>query len=164
MTDDDGDWVGQIRLFPYSALKCLTFALLSFSFSSSSLSPRQKGACRLWIRQGPHLTPAASGLGNQTSSGCVSGAPSLYLFSYIWFDKSGTIVRRAGLSILDVRVDHPLPTLALVLGRQVGQLSIWSQASPYMMKLYILYWSLMTKYSKVGWTIKVSRWCTKKCP
>ena len=76
MTDDDGDWVGQIRLFPYSALKCLTFALLSFSFSSSSLSPRQKGACRFWIRQGPHLTPAASGPGNQTSSGCLSRSPS----------------------------------------------------------------------------------------
>ena len=37
--------------------------------------------------------------GNQTSSGCVSGSPSLYLFSYIWFDKSGTILRRAGLSM-----------------------------------------------------------------
>ena len=99
MTDDDGDWRGQIRLFPYFPLKCLTFSLLSLSFTSSSLRYRPKGACRLWIRQGPHLTPAASGLGNQTSSGCVSGSPSLYLFSYIWFDKSGTILRRAGLSM-----------------------------------------------------------------
>ena len=99
MTDDDGDWRGQIRLFPYFPLKCLIFSLLSLSFTSSSLSSPPKCAYWFWIRQGPHLTPAASGLGNQTSSGCVSGSPSLYLFSYIWFDKSGTILRRAGLSM-----------------------------------------------------------------
>ena len=141
----------------------LSLSFLSFSFTSSSLSSHPKGACRFWIRLGPHLTPAAIGLGNQTSSGRVSGSPSLYLFSYIWFDKSGTILRRAGLSILDVWADHPLPTLALVLGRQVEQLSIWSQALPSMMKLYILYLTLMTKYYKVGWTTEVSRWCTKEC-
>ena len=99
MTDDDGDGRGQIRLFPYFPLKCLIFSLLSLSFTSFSLSSPPKGAYWFWIWQGPHLTPAASGLGNQTSCGCVSGSPSLYLFSYIWFDKSGTILRRAGLSM-----------------------------------------------------------------
>ena len=130
MTDDDGDWRGQIRLFPSFPLKCLIFSLLSVSFTSFSLSSPPKGAYWFWIWQGPDLTPAASGpatrlvldvwadhrlsicfltsgLTNQVQFwdgqaclwGCVSRSPSLYLFSYIWFDKSGTILTRAGLSM-----------------------------------------------------------------
>ena len=38
-------------------------------------------------------------MGNHTSSGCVSWSLSIGFFSYIWFDKSGTILRRASLSI-----------------------------------------------------------------
>ena len=80
---------------PSSALHSPFFTLLHFLLIELS----SKRRLLVLDLTGSRSDSSSKWAGNQTSSGCVSGSPSLYLFSYIWFDKSGTILTRAGLSM-----------------------------------------------------------------
>ena len=163
MTDDDGDWRGQIRLFPSFPLKCLIFSLLSLSFTSFSLSSPPKGAYWFWIWQGPDLTPAASG-------------PATRLVLDVWADHRLSICFLTSGLTNQVQFWHgqaclwgcvsgsPSPDFGTcpwpVGGAIINLVTGFTFHDEIIHFLFVLDDQI---FLEVGWTIKVSKWCTKKC-